>query len=421
MTVYQVLARLWGEGRFSSFDAESLSYFRSLGIDAVWYTGVVRHASGKPYVKGDPGSPYSIENYTDVNPYLADNESERIAEFKSLVNRTHSAGMKVLTDFVPNHVSPDCENDIPVLGYCDYDWTDTVKIDYSDPRTLPELERILRFWISLGVDGFRCDMVELVPVEALASLIGNLKADFPGLVFVAEVYDMDNYARYTEAGFDLLYDKSGLYDSLRDILCFGKTARSITWNWQRMGPLQGRMLNFLENHDERRLASPSFAGDARKGFAAAAVGALFNEASTMVYFGQEAGESASEAEDGRTSIFSWCSPASVGRLYREIHGEPALLPEERDVLGRYREILSAAARSPFRGGANYDLCYLQGEGFDPERNFAFLRYDGERTALVVCNFSEEARAIRIVLPDQFGGGSRTLTAGGFDYIIEYLR
>jgi len=421
MTIYQVLTRLWGGGRFSSFDLPSLEYFKSIGVDVVWYTGVVRHSTGKPFVKGDPGSPYSISNYKDVNPYLADNEESRLDEFKSLIKRTHALGMKVLIDFIPNHVSPDNVDGIPVKGYCDYDWTDTVKIDYDDPRTVPMLSDILRYWAGLGVDGFRCDMVELVPVRAMSELISSTKAAYPSTTFIAEVYEMNSYGRYVDAGFDLLYDKSGLYDSLRDILCNSLTARSITWNWQRLGPLQGNMLNFLENHDERRLASPAFAGCARKGYAATALAALFNSASIMVYFGQEVGESASESSDGRTSIFNWCRPESVGRLHGEIHSFGSLLSAERETMAKYREILLAASSAPCRGGQNYDLCFMQGDGFDPDRHFAFVRFDANRTALVVCNFSSDDAVVTVTLPQQFGGGLRVVETRAFDYVIEYLR
>ena len=93
MIIYQVLPRLWGNGRFSDWGDAELAYLRSLGISHVWFTGVPRHARGKPFVKGDPGSPYAIEDYYDVNPYLADKEENRMAEFESLVRRVHAAGM----------------------------------------------------------------------------------------------------------------------------------------------------------------------------------------------------------------------------------------------------------------------------------------------------------------------------------------
>ena len=85
----------------SCCDKETLEYLRSLGVDYVWYTGIPRHATGKPFVKGDPGSPYAISDWMDVNPYLACDPAERMAEFSSLVGRTHAAGLKLLVDYVP--------------------------------------------------------------------------------------------------------------------------------------------------------------------------------------------------------------------------------------------------------------------------------------------------------------------------------
>ena len=132
--IYQVLPRNWAKGKFSDWNAGAFRYLKSLQVTAVWFTGVIRHASGKPYVKGDPGSPYSIEDYFDVNPYLADDPQRRMQEFCNLVRRTHAAGLKVIIDYIPNHVSPDCK-DLPKCDHCDYDWTDTLKVDYSHPDT----------------------------------------------------------------------------------------------------------------------------------------------------------------------------------------------------------------------------------------------------------------------------------------------
>ena len=248
--IYQTLPRLWGKGRFSDWDEASLRHLHTLGVDYVWYTGVPRHATGQDFVKGDPGSPYAVTDWRDVNPYLADDPERRMEEFDALVARTHAAGFKVLIDYIPNHVAPDYRGGIVHHDYCDGDWTDTRKNDWSAEATRAEMLEILRFWASRGVDGFRCDMVELVPAEGLKALISAVKADFPDLIFVAEVYGKDNYRRYLEdVGFDLLYDKSGLYDTLRAVCCSGATARGITWNWQWLGDMQPRMLNFLENHD----------------------------------------------------------------------------------------------------------------------------------------------------------------------------
>lgn len=399
--IYQALPRLWGNGKMSAWNTKSLRYLKNLGVDYVWYTGIPRHATGKTFVKGNPGSPYSITDWKDVNPYLADNPDRRLDEFKDLVRRTHKAGLKCLVDFIPNHVARDYEGPLKHFDRCDYDWTDTLKLDWSAPETLAEAVEILRFWASAGVDGFRCDMVELVPREAQKRLISALKSEFPDLLFVAEVYGRENYGAFIrDVGFDLLYDKSGAYDILRSIICGKADARSLTWNWQFLQDLQPSMLNFLENHDEQRVASPFFAGSAAKAYPAIAFGLLFNDASFMLYFGQEVGENAAEGDNGRTSIFNWAEPAGIVRLKSFIDSGKGLRKAESDTLAKYKELLSFARRPAFRDGATWDLCYCQAEGgaFDPERHFAFLRYcDGEAYG-VVCNFSDKPLSASIHVP-----------------------
>ena len=429
-----MLPRLWGSGRLSAVDTLSLEYIRGLGADFIWYTGIIRHATrstagGFPpakVVKGEAGSPYAIIDYFDVNPYLADDPDKRMQEFCSLVRRTHQAGLKVIIDFVPNHVARENinfgqtddksvhwapENDfyyypgealrLPVAcpGYREYpakasgnaftpapdknDWYETIRLNYCDfhTGTWDKMLEVLRFWARKGVDGFRCDMVEMVPPAFMKWLIASIKAEFPDLLFIAEVYEEEKYRMYVEeVGFDLLYDKTGLYDSVRAITCEGLSARLITWNWQFLGNLQPHMLNFLENHDEQRVASDFFCGSAAKGYAALAVSLLLNTAPFMLYFGQEAGERGMQQEgfsglDGRTSIFDWCNV-------------PALSQADSQVLSRYRELLALARQPAFSEGKSYDLCYCQDGQFNPDRHFAWLRSDGIHTFLLVSNFWE---------------------------------
>ncbi|MCR5561075.1 MAG: hypothetical protein K6F58_04570 [Bacteroidales bacterium] len=392
MIVYQVLPRLWGRGRFSDWKVPAFNYVKSLGADCIWYTGIPRHASGKDYVKGDPGSPYSIEDYYDVNPYLADDPDRRLEEFKALVERTHAAGLKVITDLVPNHVSPDC-TDVPTLPYCDYDWTDTRKIDYSAPGAWESMKSIALFWAGLGVDGFRCDMAELVPLDFLGWLAAEVRRVHPSFIFIAEVYDKANYRPFLkDAGFNLLYDKSGFYDIARGILTEGRSVCALSSNWQELGDMQDGMLNFLENHDEQRLSSPQFAGTPAKGYAALAFGALFNNASFMVYAGQELGEAAPESADGRTSIFNSVRVATLQDSPLPHSGNP--------VLQRYRAIL--AYERIFRGLRNWDLCYCNADspGFNPDAHFAFVRYGGSGAWAVLCNFSSSPACADICLPPE---------------------
>ena len=423
--IYQVLPRLWGDGTFASWNEASFDYLHSLDVDIIWYTGIPRHASGKDFVKGNPGSPYAITDWYDVNPYLAVNSGRRMEEFRSLVARTHEAGFRCIIDFIPNHVACDYKGALAVHDWCDGDWTDTRKLDWSNPATAEEFVKILRFWAALGVDGFRCDMVELVPPEALKKVIAAVRTDYPGLIFVAEVYNTSNYPGYLDC-FDLLYDKSGSYDILRGIIAGTRSARELTWNWQSLGGMQGGMLNFLENHDEQRIASPWFAGSPEKAWAALAHAALFNNASLMVYSGQEVGEDASEGHEGRTSIFEWCKPAALGHLWNYIRTGKGLSAAERHLLGRYRKLCALASSPVFRSGGTWDLCYCQGPGFDTDKLFAFVRYNGRSAYAVLCNFSSEAVTVSLELPSELlsvsgiKSNKTTIKAAQLDYAAIHL-
>lgn len=498
--IYQILPRYWG-GHFNDIDEASLDYFKSMGCSHLWCTGVIRHAtksdangcipSHPQIVKGEAGSPYAISDYYDVNPYLASDPEHRMDEFKSLVERIHSKGLKLIIDFVPNHVSRDCanfgqddntsvhwapENDFyyypgqtlrlptkfepnahfsePYIecpakatgNNCFHshpdvnDWYETVKLNYCDfhTATWDKMLAILKYWCSLGVDGFRCDMVELVPEQFLVWAIDQVKEEYPDVTFIAEVYSKESYYRYIRSDhFDYLYDKSGLYESLRAIMdkniydnhtpvqLWQSTTR-ITSNWQYLGDLQPYMLNFLENHDEQRIASDFFAGDAFKGFAAVAVSLLLNQAPFMLYYGQEVGERGMEAEgfsgiDGRTTIFDWCTVDKIERLRKYIHTGKGLNEDELALLKKYRELVSFAASTPaVTSGQTYDLCYcnVYSNGFDVDRHFAFLRYDENETYLVACNFSSTAAQMNINIPTPEGvEKNAVVSVAPFDYTI----
>ena len=486
--IYQILPRLWGEGRMSSIDIPSLEYFKSLGVTHLWYTGIIRHSSGQAFVKGHPGSPYAISDYFDVNPYLSEIESERMSDFESLIKRTHEAGLKVVLDFVPNHVGRDygrqrARTDIPYLGdgddptvhwkadndfyyypgsplhlpdgryFNEYpakatgncfspapgrnDWYDTVRLNYCDfhTGTWDKMRDILLFWADKGIDAFRCDMVELVPREFFIWVIKEIKAQFPDIKFIAEVYQKENYSLWTDAGFDWLYDKSGLYDRLREIVEYNAghpgvqgSARSITHAWQSLGDLQPRMLNFLENHDEQRFASPFFGGDGARTFAPLATSLLFNKAAFLLYFGEEIGEKAAESDNGRTTIFDFARIPSLQRLWTFAHGGQGLEPEETALQKRFTELLRLAGDPVFSEGASFDLGYCNGPagGFDPDRHFAFLRSNGGRTLLVFCNFSPTPARVTLRIPEHAASlgirpGQMTVEAGASDASINEYR
>jgi glycosidase len=147
ISIYQVFPRLFGNenttnkqngtiqengcGKFNSFTPKALNEIKSLGITHMWYTGVIEHATQTDYsafgirkdhpgvVKGKAGSAYAIKDYYDVDPDLAENVENRMAEFEELVKRTHKAGMKVIIDFVPNHVARQYHSDAKPAGVID--------------------------------------------------------------------------------------------------------------------------------------------------------------------------------------------------------------------------------------------------------------------------------------------------------------
>lgn len=397
--IYQAFTRNWGTGKFSCWDSEAFRYLRSLGVTHLWLTGIPAHASGEDFVKGNPGSPYAVEDWYDTNPYLADKPERRMKEFEALVSRAHRKGIKIITDFIPNHVARNYKGDIPRHDWCDYDWTDTLKVDYYANGCWDKMLDVLLFWASKGVDGVRCDMVELVPPEFFAWATAKVREKHPDFLFIGEVYKRDNYNRYCkELGFDLIYDKSGLYDSLRAILLLPASTKNITWNWQRLGDLQTQMLNFLENHDEQRIASSAFLSDAMKAIPGMAVAALFNNASLLIYGGQEIGEDAREDEGGRSSIFDWTRKTDpLGKLD----------DAQKRILEEYRRLLDLSRTKPFCGGANWDLCYCNYDspGFNADRHFAFLRFDWKHSSVVACNFTDERAVLKIRIPEEAGIGA----------------
>ena len=272
--IYQALPRLWGKGHFSDWTGKAFSYLKTLGVDYLWLTGVPRHESGTPFTKGCPGSPYAIIDWYDVNPYLADNENKRMHEFELLIKRAHLAGIKIMIDYIPNHVGRSYAGDLPCFDHCDGDWTDTRKVNWNDPSTVDKMVDILCFWANKGIDGFRCDMVELVSAEALGEVVRRTRSAFPGLVFVAETYIKENYRRYlSTSSIDILYDKSGSYDILRAISNGNCSATALTSNWQWQAEIQGagRSLavskeDYLELAVSRRSAAiyAEFPGESRR-------------------------------------------------------------------------------------------------------------------------------------------------------------
>lgn len=502
--IYQIFTRLFGNtnttrkhngtltdngcGKLNAFTPTVLRRIKELGVTHVWYTGVIRHATTTDYtrygiprqhpavVKGNAGSPYAITDYYDIDPDLATNVEKRMNEFESLVKRTHKAGLKMIIDFVPNHVARQYKSTAKPKGIADFgendntgmqfspqnnfyycpeqsfaadidlyhgeelpyeefpakatgndcfgnrpgrnDWYETVKlnygVDYCDaggvsthfsptPDTWKKMLDILLFWAGKGVDAFRCDMAEMVPSAFWQWVTTEVRKKHHNVKFIGEVYNPGRYREYINAGFDYLYDKVGMYDSMRDVVCGHRSATDITRQWQTNDDIVDHMLYFLENHDEQRIASDFFAGDARKGIPALMTSALMRTNPFMLYAGQEYGERGMDEEgfsgrDGRTTIFDYWSVDSL------IHGYSSrrqLTKEEKSIEATYKKVLNIATNEKaVTGGKFFDLMYVNptSADFNADRQYVFLRSNEDDLMIVLANFSDENSDCKINIP-----------------------
>lgn len=502
--IYQVLPRLHGNrktaniadgsldengcGKMNDFTSRELKRIHEFGFTHIWYTGLIEHATQTDYtdqgierdhpdiVKGRAGSPYAIKDYYDIDPDLAENVDERMKEFEALVRRTHRAGLKMVMDFVPNHVARQYKSDAkpegvrdlgedddttqafstqnnfyympgqqlhtgfrrqtaadtPADEYVEFparatgndrfdaypganDWYETVKLNYGVdycnghsrhfdpiPDTWKKMTDILLFWAGKGVDAFRCDMAEMVPCEFWQHAIARVKAKHPGIRFIAEIYNPAAYRDYIHrGGFDYLYDKVGLYDTLRAVCRNEASATAISGCWQSIDDIRSHMLNFLENHDEQRIASDFFCGNGTIARPALVVSACMGTNPFMIYAGQELGEKGMDSEgfsgrDGRTTIFDYWS---VGSLRRLNGGEKALKPEELDLYLYYRRVVRLLNGTPaLRNGLFYDLMYANRHADFQHRCYAFFRKHKENTLLIVCNFDAADATFGLHIP-----------------------
>jgi glycosidase len=501
IVIYQLLPRLFGNknttntyygtlqqngvGKFNDIDDKALNGIKELSVNYIWYTGVIAHASLTDYtkfgipnsdadvVKGIAGSPYAIRDYYDVDPDLAVDVANRMQEFENLIKRTHDKGLKVIIDFVPNHVArgyhsnvkpngvedfgatddttksfsasndfyylpgqkfivPDVDkksnptdslkdyqfNESPVKATGnnsfkakpnDDDWYETIKLNYGVdyqnggqghfdpiPPVWFKMKDILTYWAKKGVDGFRCDMAEMVPVAFWHWLIPQLKTAYPDLIFIGEAYNPKVYEQYlTEGGFDYLYDKVGLYDGVKKLIRNQPEANinDITTSKQTVQNFDERMLRFLENHDEERIASNGFAGDANLALPAMAISATLGKGPVLIYFGQEVGEPATGiegfgGEDGRTTIFDyWGIPNHQAWMNGGLFDGGKLSIGQKQLRDAYKNLLQIVTRN--EAIAKGDFFEIPQNEINNKQVYAFIRYTSNQRLLIIANFNRE--------------------------------
>ena len=239
-------------------------------------------------------------------------------------------------------------------------------------------------------------MAEMVPAAFWQWTTDKVKFAYPNILFIGEVYDPSQYRTYIGAGFDYLYDKVGMYDTLREVMCGNQSTHAITGAWQQTDDIRNHMLYFLENHDEQRIASSFFAGDARKGIPALAVSALLQQNPLMIYAGQEYGEKGMDKEgfsgtDGRTTIFDYWSIDSLVRA-----ASHKLSNDEKSLKDIYNKVMTiAVSEKAVLQGQMFDLMYVNGQY---HRQYLFLRKAGAEVLLVVANFDDIPASVNVTIP-----------------------
>lgn len=301
------------------------------------------------------------------------------------------------------------------------DWYETVKLNYGvdyvggmhkhfspTPNTWIKMRDILLFWSSKNVDGFRCDMAEMVPVEFWAWAIPQIKEKYPHIIFIAEVYNPAEYRNYIFQGkFDYLYDKVGMYDTLKGVICGYRPASALTGCWQAVDDIKKHMLNFLENHDEQRIASDFFAKEPEKAIPALIFLATFSSAPLMIYCGQEFGEPGMDSEgfsgkDGRTTIFDYWSVDTIRKWYNKGKSSIKKLPKEIQKLHAvYTKLLQLRnEEKALSEGVFYDLMWQNHDNpnFNSEKQFAFFRQFEKELLFIAVNFDDKPIEISVNIP-----------------------
>jgi len=266
--------------------------------------------------------------------------------------------------------------------------------DKDVPDSWIKFREIALYWLDKGVDGFRYDMAEMVPVEFWSYLNSAIKTVRPDAFLLAEIYQPHIYRDYLRKGkMDFLYDKVDLYDSLKSIMQGQGSTDAIVKIQEKMADIEHHMLHFLENHDEQRIASPGFAGDAEKGKPAMVVSATISSSPTMLYFGQDVGEPASE-EPGfgaptRTSIYDYIG---VPHHQRWMNGGKfdgaALSDQERQLHQYYVTLLNFTKNSKALTGEYREIHSFNREQTQwyNDRVFSYVRWKNEDRLIIVVNF-----------------------------------
>ena len=268
--------------------------------------------------------------------------------------------------------------------------------DKTVPNSWSKFKDIALYWLAFGVDGFRYDMAEMVPVEFWSYMNSSVKMKNPDAFLLAEVYNPDLFRDYIKKGkMDYLYDKVQLYDTLKHIMQGHGKTDYIPPIQEYLKDIEHHMLHFLENHDEQRIASPEFAGSALKGKPAMVVSATISTSPTMIYFGQEVGEAGAEnagfGSPSRTSIFDYIGVPNHQRwMNNKAFDGGQSTDDEKHLRDFYKRLLNFTINSSALA-ENYQDIHLfnrQNTEWYNDKVISFVRWSDEEQLIIVSNFSD---------------------------------
>jgi glycosidase len=297
-------------------------------------------------------------------------------------------------------VSPENKKDFDELpdGFEDLDYKKHFEFwkDKIVPDSWVKFRDIALYWLDKGVDGFRYDMAEMVPVEFWSFMNSAIKMKNPDAFLLAEVYNPALYRDYIKKGkMDYLYDKVQLYDTIKSIMQGTGKTDYIPPILDNLKDIEHHMLHFLENHDEQRIASPDFAGNAKKGKPAMVVLATSTTAPTMIYFGQEVGEDGSEhagfGSPTRTSIFDYVGvPAHQRWLNDKQFDGGQLSADEKALRDFYKRVLNFTLNSSALAQNYQDIHEhnIQNTQWYNDKVLSFVRWSNDEKLIIVSNFND---------------------------------
>lgn len=332
--VYEMNVRQYTpEGTLAAAERH-LPRLRELGVDVIWCMPI--YPIGVKERKGSLGSYYAISDYCAINP-----EFGTMEDFDRFLDAAHAQGFRVILDWVANHTSPDARwiDERPKEWYVrdslgntivQYDWTDIAKLNYEVPEMRRAMIDAMDFWLAKGVDGFRCDMAQEVPVDFWQEAFGELRGKYPDRYFLAE----GEAPELHEKAFDATYGWE-LHHLLNDVAQGRKGAvelRDYVGRDTLRYPREAFRLMFTSNHDENSWAGTEFE---RMGDAAEAMAVLcftLPGGQPLIYTGQEVGFDRRFAFFEKDSVDSW-EPNRFTAFYRALctlrHANPALAAGER--------------------------------------------------------------------------------------------